>query len=157
MKNLNKFILPVTATALTFGVTNCKSGGGDTTDKLVGQWEITDSDGDIADLFENDYDYVMNLEFHLEGDFEYCSVGESFKYCVIGEWEWESSKNEQLNMTIESEDGDGIITIVIDSFDGDVIEGEMTLENSDGEEYSGDVTLERVYVDKSALVDSKKK
>jgi hypothetical protein len=155
MKNLNKFILPVTATALVFGITNCKKS--DTTDKLIGQWEITDSDGDLSDMVDSEYDYAMNLEFHLEGDFEYCKLEESYKSCYIGDWEWENSKKDQVNMTIETEDGDGLLTLVIDSFDDDVIEGELTLENSDGDELVGDVTLERVYVDKSALVDSKKK
>jgi hypothetical protein len=153
MKNLNRIILPVAATALVFGVTNCKKSE---TDKLVGQWEITEVDGDLEDMLDSDY--AVNLEFHLEGDAEFCMLADAYKICFMGDWEWEGSGNDKLTMNFESQDGENeTMTINIDSFKDDEITGEMTLENADGEEYVGDVTLERVYVDKSALKDSQKK
>lgn len=158
MKDFKKLILPAAATAIAFGTSNCEDIGGkdkeeNANDKLVGQWEITDADGDMEDLIDNDYDYIINLEFHLAGDAEFCMLSDDYKYCSIGEWEWTDTKHKQLEIAIESDDEDIEISLDIDSFEGDKITGEMTF-SSDGYEYTGDVTLERVYSDKSAALKS---
>lgn len=156
MKDFKKMILPTAAVALAFGTSNCESAEDKSNDKLVGQWEITDADGDIEDIVNRDpdSDYAINLEFHLAGDAEFCWAASTSKSCYIGEWEWTDTKYKQLEIAIESDDEDLEISLDIDSFEGDKITGEMTV-SSDGEEYTGDVTLERVYTDKSALKSAK--
>lgn len=150
MKNLKKFILPAAATALVFSQSSCKKDDPTTpTEDLTGQWELTDFDGDLEDMFDNDYD--LNLEFHLEGDAEFCMVESKYKFCYMGDWEWNNTEMTEIYMDL----GDVEITVTIDTFEGDVINGEMTFEY-DGEKYKGDVTLERVYIDKSALVSVEK-
>ncbi|MFC2121335.1 hypothetical protein ACFLTI_07070 [Bacteroidota bacterium] len=145
MKSIKKLILPVTATAVAFGMTNCDKDE-DTIDKLVGQWEITDVEGELKDLFFfDDNDYEINLEFHMNGDAEFCSLYEDYyKSCGLGEWEWADPKKTEIEM--EFMDGEIEIIIEIDDFDGDEIIGEMKFDY-DGDIYSGDVVLERVYPD----------
>ncbi|MFC2117602.1 hypothetical protein ACFLSY_03035 [Bacteroidota bacterium] len=145
MKSIKKLILPVTATAVAFGMTNCDKDK-DTIDKLVGQWEITDAEGQLKDLyFFDDNDYEINLEFHVNGDAEFCMLEEEFfKYCGLGEWEYADPKKTEIEM--EYMDGEIKILFEIDVFEGDEITGEMTFEY-DGESYIGDVVLERVYQD----------
>ncbi|MFC2121337.1 hypothetical protein ACFLTI_07080 [Bacteroidota bacterium] len=145
MKSIKKLILPVTATAVAFGMTNCDKDE-ETIDKLIGQWEITDVDGDLEDTFLfDDNDYEINLEFHMNGDAEFCSLYEDYyKYCGLGEWEWADSKKTEIEM--EFLDGEIEIFFEIDIFEGDEITGEMTFDY-DGESYRGDVVLERVYED----------
>lgn len=150
MKDLKKFILPTAAAALAFGTSNCESKEEKSNDKLVGQWEITEGDGDMADIINNEYDYAINLEFHLAGDAEFCQTAAKYKMCHIGEWEWTDNKYKQLEMVIKDDEDDITIGLAIDSFEGDKITGEITF-SAEGEEYNGDVTLERVYTDKSAL------
>jgi hypothetical protein len=158
MKKIKQVILPA-ATALVFGTSGCgskdeQSAKEQANDKLIGQWEITDADGDLSYLLISSY-YKFNLEFHLAGDAEFCLLenSESYKSCNIGEWDWTNSDYTMLEMEV----GTIGISLDIDSFDGDLITGEMTLTASydtSSYEYTGSVTLERVYVDKSALKDA---
>lgn len=150
MKDFKKFILPTATAALAFGTTNCESKEEKSNDKLVGQWEITEGDGDMADLVNSEYDYTINLEFHLAGDAEFCQTTTKHKVCQIGEWEWTDNKFTQLEMKIGDDEGNATIALAIDSFEGDKITGTMAI-SAEGEKYNGDVTLERVYTDKSAL------
>jgi hypothetical protein len=154
MKNLKKYVLPITATAIAFGTSNCK-GTEDTpttTDRLTGQWEVTEADGDLSEMLSEDY--ALNLEFHMDGDAEWCQLTESVKACIIGEWDWTDKKETELEMTIEGEELDVTISIAMDTFEGDKITGEMTVDSGDYK-YKGDVTLERVYDDqKSATISS---
>ena len=145
MKKLKKIVLPMAATALVFSQTGCKEKE-TPTDQLTGQWEISDMDGDLEDWFDDDYD--VNLEFHMNGDAEFCGIDSPYKYCYLGDWEWNDTEMKEIYMDLDELE----ITITIDSFDGDEITGEMVLEY-DGEKYKGDITMERVYIDKSAMVD----
>lgn len=146
MKDFKKYVLPVTVTAITVGTSSCEKNEPTVTDKLVGQWEITNADGDLSNILE---EYALNMEFHLSGDAEFCQINKNYKTCYIGDWEWKNKTNTSLGVVIDSdEDKEVAITLEIDSFKGDEINGEMTFKY-DNEELKGDVTLERVYTDKS--------
>jgi PKD repeat protein len=124
------------------------------TDNLVGQWALTEAGGDLEDMFATD-GYSLNLEFHREGESEFCMLAEEYKVCFMGDWEWEGESYDQVNLSFGMTDSNTDITVAIDEFEGDMISGEMTID-SDGYSYSGEVTLERVFIDKSKLIDSKK-
>lgn len=150
MKNIKRVILPLAATTLVFGNIACTKVAN--TKNLVGQWEATDMDGDLEDLFEDDnssHNYKLNIEFHLEGDAEFCIIeGNEYKYCNIGEWEWSDDKKKELELDF----GEMEIMLTIDTFDGDEFTGEMTMEFDDYS-YEGDIEFERVYEDKSVMED----
>ena len=158
MRKIQKIFLPATATALIAGQTGCDKdelNGTELTltERLVGEWKITEADGDIEDLFfdpEDDYNYEIHLEFHLEGDFEFSSVEENnFKYVTLGDWEWANSDKNEIEVSFNESDAEMYLTI--DTFEGDEITGEMEFEY-DEDKYDGDVVLERVYIDNSALL-----
>ena len=146
MKRIKKFILPATATAVAFGMASCDKEE-DIIDKLVGQWEITEADGDIEDFYLfDDGAYEINLEFHMNGDAEFCGIIEDFyKYCGLGDWEWADSEKTEIEIDFD-EMGLGFL-IEIDVFEGDEITGEMTIEYY-GESLKGNIVMERVYIDR---------
>ncbi|MBN1769340.1 MAG: hypothetical protein JXR50_01655 [Prolixibacteraceae bacterium] len=152
MKKIKKILLPTAASALVFGSYSCDKEDEMTKeenalDKLIGQWEMVDADGDIE--FDFDYDYRINFEFHMDGDFEFCYIDTRYKYCYIGDWNWENTNFDEVEVDI------GFVEFNLDfeTIENDVITGEMSW-REDGYDYSGDITLERVYVDKSALITS---
>lgn len=147
MKNVKRVILPLAATTLVVGNIACTKVAN--TKNLVGQWEATDMDGDFEDVWKIGSSYKLNIEFHLEGDAEFCLFeGHMYKYCTIGEWEWSDEKNKELEMNIDGAE----IVLTIDTFDGDEFSCEMKFQN-DGYTYIGDMEFERVYQDKSVMED----
>lgn len=155
MRNFKNLLLPTATSALIFGAYSCDKEDEMTReenafDKLVGQWEMVDADGDIN--FDFDYDYRINFEFHMDGDFEFCYLDNKYKYCYLGDWNWKGVDFSEIEFDIDEID----VNIKFNTFENDLITGEMTW-SDDGYSYSGDITLERVYVDKSALVTSEER
>lgn len=148
MKKITKIILPATATALLLSQMSCEKE--DMTDKLIGQWEFDEMDGDLEEML--DADYEMNLEFHMDGDAEFCMIEDEYKYCIIGDWEWDDETMTELTIDF----GEVEFKLRVDAIEGDVLTGELTIDAYDTP-YGGDVVMERVYVDKSALMDKELK
>lgn len=153
MKKFRKYVLPITTAAIAIGVTGCNDDEDQesSVDKLIGQWEITDADGDISDLADNDY--TVNFEFQLDGDVEICFITEDEKYSYHGDWEWSNSKHTEIEMKFSNDDLS--VTLSIDTFEGDEITGEMTFEYDGEDSLSGDVTLERIDDDKKSTKSTK--
>lgn len=147
MKQLKRIILPVTASALFFGQSACEKEL-TLTERLVGEWNIADADGDIEDILDDDYE--IHLEFHLEGDFEFSMLEDGYKYSYLGEWEWANTEMTEIEMSIDESGMD--INLKIDTFEGDVINGLLEFEY-EGDSYDGDVVLERVYIDNKDLIE----
>ncbi|MDA3817765.1 MAG: hypothetical protein PF486_10345 [Prolixibacteraceae bacterium] len=155
MRKFKKLLWPSAASALILGSYSCDKDDEmtheeNTLDKLIGQWEMVDADGDI--YIDFDYDYKINFEFHMDGDFEFCYIDTRYKYCYLGDWNWEGTNLDEVEVDIGFAD----FNLDFETIEDDVITGEMSW-RKDGLEYSGDITLERVYVDKSALVTSEDK
>lgn len=141
---MRKLILPVTATALVFGQTSCKDEL-TLTERLVGEWNIDEAYGDIKDFLDESYE--IHLEFHMDGDFEFSMIDNDYKYTYLGDWEWANTNMDEVEMSVNDMD----INLKIDTFEGDVITGEMEF-SYDGDSYDGNVALERVYIDNNDLI-----
>jgi hypothetical protein len=140
-KKLQNNILPLAAVAMVFGTASCTS----IESKIVGEWYLDDADGDLFDALTDDDDYRVHFEFHPGGDFEFQRiVDRSYKYCYLGEWEYDKDDKEIKIEFGKNDFMDCEIEITIDEIDGDDMEGEMIFDY-DGDDYKGDFEFERVY------------
>ncbi len=67
------------------------------TDLLVGDWEVTEVNGDDY----TNLDYSLLFKFTSSGDFQFCSEYENKpadNYCYAAKWKWEDSNEKKIIM-----------------------------------------------------------
>ena len=142
-----KLIWPATASIVAIAPLGCnKDDDNSPSDKdlLIGEWKVVEYDGTLDELFDDlmEDNYEIHIEFHPNGDWEFCYQDNAYKYCYLDQWDWVGQGNDEVEVNGPEID----MNMVISSVNNDELEGEMTFEMDDGQyTYSGDVVLERVY------------
>lgn len=98
---LQKLAIPLAVTSLLI-LDSCSDSKDDATpetktDLLIGDWELTESDGDDY----TGYDESIIFKFKSNGDWQFCYEYDSTPSdndCYDGTWKWESSDEETILM-----------------------------------------------------------
>jgi len=120
-KNL---IMATAGIAMALNMSSCNKES--ETDKLVGQWNLVQLDGQNVDP-----DYEVSFRFDEDRDMRWCYEDSGDQYCYGGEWDWTDGDKDEIE--IEISDGSSLViwNLEIDELDDDVLEGDLDFGGGD--------------------------
>ena len=114
-KKVRNAVMPMVAIASLMVIDGCNKDEvvpeKDRTDLLVGDWKVSEIDGEPTDALFEYGSFSITLDFKASGDMDFCTeigfLAFNYEYCYDGKWTWADAEKSKLGLTL---DGDALGT-----------------------------------------------